>query len=75
MWQQPKFRVVAASFKTPKCPKRYSQRFKELLGYYNSKRGLSTMLALQDDFLTIDWLKEYPYITSTLRDVRSLLTV
>jgi hypothetical protein len=40
---------LAASFKTPKCPKRYSQWFKELLGYYNRKLVLSTMLQRWED--------------------------
>ena len=31
------------------------------------------MLALADDFRTIDWVKEYPYPEKSLREIRSLL--
>lgn len=33
----------------------------------------STLLALADDFITIDWAKEYPYPTISLGEIKNLL--
>lgn len=38
--------------------------------YINSMR---VRLALQDDFLTIDWVNEYPFPNHSLREIESLL--
>ncbi len=31
------------------------------------------MLALVDDFRTIDWVKEYPFPVTTLNEIKTLL--
>ena len=31
------------------------------------------MLTLQDDFLTIDWINEYPFPSIALNEIRTLL--
>jgi hypothetical protein len=44
----------------------------------NEKTGMflpvfSSLLALADDFTTIDWVKEYPYPTISLNEIKSLI--
>jgi hypothetical protein len=45
--------------------------FNEMLSYSQ----MITKLALADDFLTINWVKEYPFPNIALEEIDSLLKI
>lgn len=63
--------LAAAKRENPKFEPRFSEADKGKTETFASVRPI--LLALQDDFRTINWAEEYPYPTLVLKDLELLL--